>query len=111
MRRQKRDKPADIVFVLDATNSTQSIFTGMVEYVESIIFDITAKFRRAVIYCGAVIYRDPVDYRKPPPDAPLDPEMRYEMEQFEAQMRADRKRKLIEKGLYDEDNRNITILY
>lgn len=25
------------------------------------------------------------------------------MEQFEAQMRADRKRKLIEKGLYDED--------
>lgn len=46
----KKYLSADIVFVLDATNSTQCVFTGMIDYVSSIIFDITTKFRRAPIH-------------------------------------------------------------
>ena len=102
-KKSKRDKPADIVFVLDATTSTQCVFTAMIEHVSSIIFDITTKFRRALIYCGAVIYRDPVDYRPPPETAPLDPEVRMQMEQIEAQTRAERKRRLKERGINIED--------
>ena len=77
---KKRDKPVDVIFVLDATHSTQNVFTAMISNVDNIIFDLNQQFRRAVIYCGAVIYRDPVDYRRPPPVTDNDPELQREIE-------------------------------
>ncbi|OHT03917.1 hypothetical protein TRFO_28764 [Tritrichomonas foetus] len=62
-----RTKPVDLVFVLDATLSTQSIFKAMIDQVNDIGFDLHTTFRQAVLNYGAIIYRDPVDWRPLPP--------------------------------------------
>lgn len=101
-RRQKRDKPVDVIFVLDATSSSQCVFTAMINHAESIVDDLNLQFKRALIYCGAVIYRDPVDYSKSPPETDKDPESRAEIERYEAEFRAVRLRIRKEKGIYNE---------
>ena len=89
-KKLKKDKPVDVIFVLDATNSTQCVFTAMIYHAASIVTDLSIQFRRALIYCGAVIYRDPVDYRPPPPEVPLDPELMEQIKAHEAEMRRQR---------------------
>lgn len=97
------DKPVDVLFVLDATSSTQCIFEAMIQHTESIIYDINFKFRRASVYSGAVIYRDPVDYRPPPPETPLDPISQREIDEAKEEFNKQRIQRLKEKGIYSEE--------
>lgn len=102
-KRTNRDKPVDICFVLDATESTQSVFTGMIDQVYNLAFDLRTKNRRANFYYGAVIYRDPVDWRPPPPSFEMDADMKREFMEYEANEKAKRIQRLKDKGLYDEE--------
>lgn len=80
---KKRDKPGDLVFVLDATKSTQYIFTAMIEKVSEIADELNERFRRALFYYGAVIFRDPVDYKPSPKSPAVDPEILNQIKQSE----------------------------
>lgn len=98
-----RDKPVDICFVLDATRSTQSVFTSMVNQVNDLAFDLRTNNRRAAFQYGAIIYRDPVDYKEPPPSAPLPKDMQDEINAFEAKQKEERINRLKAADLYDEE--------
>lgn len=98
-----RDKPVDICFVLDATRSTQSVFTGMIDQVNDLAFDLRTNNRRANFHYGAVIYRDPVDYKVPPPSEPIPADIQAEIDAFEAKQKRERIEKLKAADLYDED--------
>lgn len=65
MARKTVDKTllADIVFVIDATSSTQPILFSVVDKVEDIGYEMEITNRKADCNFGAVIYRDPVDYK------------------------------------------------
>lgn len=91
----KRDKPADVVFVLDATNSMQMVFTALVDYIEKIANELNDKYKRALFYFGAVIYRDPVSYKPEPPSIPVDPETQAQLDAVHIQ-------NLKDKHKYDE---------
>ena len=97
-----RKKPADIVFVLDATSSTQSTFTGVIRYIQDYSISLTMTNRNADFRYAAIIYRDPVDYVDVPSEE-LSPEGKQFVAQIEAQMEEARIKKLKEKGLYDEE--------
>jgi hypothetical protein len=64
----KRIKQLDMVFVLDATNSTQSVFTAMREQAMDTAFQIHTFSREVDDNYGVVIYRDPVDNPRDPED-------------------------------------------
>lgn len=88
----------DILFVLDATQSTQPIFNSMVDYVSDILFDIKLKFRKANFNYGAVIYRDPVSYKDTTGGA-IDAEMQREIDQIIANDKLKRDAKLRQYGV------------
>jgi hypothetical protein len=56
-----RTKEADIVFVLDATSSSDSVFLAVAEQVHDTGFDFHRVFRDVNDCYGVVAYRDPVD--------------------------------------------------
>lgn len=91
-----RDKPADVVFVLDATSSMQMVLTAMIKYIHNVHEELEFNFQRALFYYGAVIYRDPITYKPSPPSTPADPN---DMLEFEKQKIRDLK----EKNLYNEE--------
>ena len=64
-------KTVDIIFVLDATSSMQCVFNAMIDQISDIVFDLKMRWRRTAFRYGAVIYRDPVDYKEIPPP-PID---------------------------------------
>jgi hypothetical protein len=64
----KRTKKLDMVFVLDATNSTQSVFTAMREQAMDTAFQIHTFKREVDDQYGVIIYRDPVDNPGDPED-------------------------------------------
>jgi hypothetical protein len=59
-------KQLDMVFVLDATNSSEYIFSAMYEQAMDTAFQIHTFSRQVDGHYGVVIYRDPVDH----PDDP-----------------------------------------
>ena len=79
----------DLVFVLDATQSTQNVFSSMVDQVNDLAIDLEINYRKANIQYGAVIYRDPVDYHEIK-SVPLDPETRTEHDKLQAQLKKER---------------------
>ena len=95
--RKTRNEPADVCFVLDATISTRSIFAGMIDEVNEYAFDLKKDNRRAYFHYGAVIYRDPVDYR------PLPADKEAELAELEAKLNQERKERLKASDLYDEE--------
>ena len=103
MRRAIRDKPIDVCFVLDATQSSQRVFTSMIDHVNDLAFDLRTNNRRAAFQYGAIIYRDPVDYKEPPPSAPLPKDMQDEINAFEAKQKEERINRLKAADLYDEE--------
>jgi hypothetical protein len=64
----RRTKKLDMVFVLDATNSTQSVFKAMSEQAMDTAFQIHTFKREVDDQYGVVIYRDPVDNPGDPDD-------------------------------------------
>jgi hypothetical protein len=56
-----RTKPVDLVFVLDATASTESVFESMRDQVADQAFAFHTQNREVLDSYGVVIYRDPVD--------------------------------------------------
>ncbi|KAK8870787.1 hypothetical protein M9Y10_008674 [Tritrichomonas musculus] len=99
------EKLVDIVFVLDATKSTQCVFYGMTLHVEDQTFDIMSKNTKAKYQYGAVIYRDPVSYKPSPTEKqPLSAEEIDQLNRIYAKEKEIRKQKLIEKGIYNEEN-------
>ena len=78
----KRDKSADVVFVLDATSSMQMVLTAMIRYIQNVHEELEFNFQRALFYYGAVIYRDPITYKPSPPSTPADPNDMLEFEKI-----------------------------
>ena len=60
------------------------------------------QWRKTAIRFGAVIYRDPVDY-KDILSVPIDPETQLPLNKLAAHLREDRQNAQIETGTYDED--------
>jgi hypothetical protein len=64
----RRTKQLDMVFVLDATNSTKSVFEAMTERAMDTAFQIHTFKREVDDQYAVVIYRDPVDNPGDPDD-------------------------------------------
>lgn len=60
---QKRVRPADICFVIDATQSMNFVSYKLMTFVGSIAYFANFRFRCYSFNFGAVIYRDPIDYK------------------------------------------------
>ena len=86
----KRAKIVDLCIVLDATMSNQSIFTGMIDQFGDITFDLMANTRHNKYNYGAVIYRDPVDYKEAPQNSELDEKT---IEELKEQVAKEKKKK------------------
>lgn len=99
---RRRTIPVDICFVLDATGGNQSIFMGMIDQVSKLEFDIKEKNRAVNVKFGGVIMRDPVDWKPLPPEQLPDEDIR----EHEMNIREERRRRLVEAGLWDEDLEN-----
>lgn len=97
MTRQKAIS-ADLVFVLDATKSTQPVFNSMIDQVNNIAIDLQIDYRKADFKYGAVIYRDPVDYREEK-GLPIDPQYKEVLDQIKAQEKKDRDERIRKAGL------------
>lgn len=95
-------KQADICFVLDATESTQIIFAGMIEHVNDIACELKRNYSWADFKFAAVIYRDPIDYREPI-FSPLSDELKAELDASKKKHEDERIKYIILKDLYDED--------
>lgn len=91
----------DICFVLDATRSTQSVFTAMIEQVNDISYELSVQNRSTNFHYGSVIYRDPVDYRKSPENKSESDIMRFIS--FENIRKYHRIWEMKKKGLYNEE--------
>ena len=89
---------ADIVFVLDATKSTQPIFFSMIDQVGGIAVNIKANAIAAKPRFGAVIYRDPVDYREVKP-AKISKKLQEQIIKANLDLKKQRDEKLIKKGI------------
>lgn len=87
--------PVDIVFVLDATKSTQPVFSSMVDQVNDLAIDLSFNFPKASLYFGAVIYRDPVDYKEMK-GGKIDPEIQRQIDEINAKAKIERDKKLRE---------------
>lgn len=94
----KRTVKTDIVFVLDATKSTQPVFNSMVDQVNDLAIDLKINFRKADFKYGAVVYRDPVDYKEAR-GLPVDAESQKIVDQIKALEKKERDEKLIANGL------------
>lgn len=99
----KREKIVDLCIVLDATMSNQSIFTGMIDQFGDITFDLMANTRHNKYNYGAVIYRDPVDYKEAPQKSELDEKTIEELKEQVAKEKKRRIEKLKATGMYDEE--------
>jgi uncharacterized protein (DUF58 family) len=64
----RRTKKLDMVFVLDATNSTDSVFQAMRDQAMDTAFSIHTFSRDVDDQYGIVIYRDPIDNPDDPED-------------------------------------------
>lgn len=98
--------PVDIVFVLDATKSTQPVFSSMVDQVNDLAIDLGFNYPKASINFGAIVYRDPVDY-KDIKGGPIDPQLQKQLDEINAKAKIERDKKLRENGIdpvqYDKD--------
>lgn len=101
----ERTIPVDICFILDATVGNQSIFMGMIDQISDLEFDLKEQNRCANIKFGAVIMRDPVDWRPPPPSQLSEEEIKS-LREHEMNMKEERRRRLTLNGLWDDDLEN-----
>ena len=95
-------KFADVLFVLDATSSMQCVFNAMIDYIKDLQTDISTQWRKTAVRYGAVIYRDPVDYKEIP-TTPIDEATQRQIAELIALDRENRRNAQIEAGTYDED--------
>jgi hypothetical protein len=58
----RRTKEVDLVFVLDATASCDSVFKAMADQVCDTSFSFHSSYREVLDHYGVVAYRDPVDH-------------------------------------------------
>lgn len=97
-----RDKEVDICFVIDATAHTQSVLRGMIEHANDLSNELQTRNRQANIKYGAVIYRDPVDYRELPSDS-IPSDVQAQIKEIEERKKQERIHRLKEAGVYDEE--------
>lgn len=100
--------PIDITFVLDATTSSQPIFYSLIEQVNDLGLDLSKNYPKVNFNYGAVIYRDPVDYKEVKTEE-LIPYYRKQIEEYQKKQKKERHKKLRENGIdpveYDEEIR------
>lgn len=69
-----RDTPVDICICLDATTSLGPVHDANIQTADDLALMIRTSNRRADIRYGAVVFRDPVDWRPEKPSIPIDQE-------------------------------------
>lgn len=69
-----RDQPVDICICLDTSISNGPVHEANIQTVADIAFMIKTSNRRADIRYGAVVFRDPVDWRPEKPSISIDQE-------------------------------------